>query len=85
MNNEFFAPNNKLDPRLPDDHCQEFLTDKQEERLRDYYFDEENEVEDKLTEQGFIDWKEDLSWGEIYDIVGYPHDDHFEDRYDEDE
>lgn len=77
--------NYKNDPRLPDDPIQEFLTDEQEARLREYYFDKDNEVEARLTEQGFIDWKEDLSWGEIYDIVGYPHDDHFEDRYDEDE
>lgn len=77
--------NYKNDPRLPEDPSQEFLTDEQEERLREYYFDKDNEVEARLTEQGFIDWKEDLSWGEIYDIAGYPHDDHFEDRYDEDE
>ena len=77
--------NYKNDPRLPEDPAQEFLTDEQEERLREYYFDKENEVEARLTEQGFIDWKEDLSWGEIYDIVGYPYDDHFEDLYDEDE
>lgn len=64
--------NYKNYPRLPDDPYQEFLTDEQEERLIDYYFDEDNEVEGKLTEQGFIDWKEDLTWGEIYDIVGDP-------------
>jgi len=65
---------------LPDDPYQEFLTDDQEEKLRDYYFDEANEVEDKLTEQGFIDWKEDLSWSEIYERIGYP-----EENIDEDD
>lgn len=47
-----------------------FITEHEEDILRDYYFNEDNEVEDKLTEQGFTDWMEGLSWIEIDDIVG---------------
>ena len=51
-----------------------FLTKYEEECLREYYFDEENEVDDTLTEQGFIDWKENLAWIRIDEIVGSPND-----------
>lgn len=50
----------------------EFLTPDQEEKLRDYYFNEANEVDEKLSEQGFIDWKEGMSWREIYETIGFP-------------
>jgi hypothetical protein len=46
-----------------------FLTKDQEEMLRDYYFNPENETGGK-TEQDFTDWKEDISWDRIYSICG---------------
>ena len=36
--------NYKNDPRLPEDPAQEFLTDDQEARLREYYFDKNKKV-----------------------------------------
>lgn len=48
-----------------------FLTKFEEESLKDYYFNEDNEVEDKLTEQGFIDWKEDISWDRVDEIISH--------------
>jgi hypothetical protein len=47
-----------------------FLTEEQETILHDYYFDEDNNIEEKLTEQGFRDWVEDISWDRVYDICG---------------
>ena len=44
-----------------------FLNKVQEEMLRDYYFDPENETGGK-TEQDFKDWVEDISWDRIFSI-----------------
>lgn len=44
-----------------------FLTKDQEQMLRDYYFDPENETGGK-KEQDFIDWKEDISWDRVFEI-----------------
>ena len=68
----------KIDPPEPYEHFQEFLTEEQEERLRDFYFDKDNEVEEKLTEQGFRDWIEDLDWSEIYSYIGDPREQYFD-------
>ena len=44
-----------------------FLTKEQEQMLREYYFDPENETGGK-NEQDFIDWKEDCDWTRIAEI-----------------
>lgn len=43
-----------------------FLTPEQEETLRDYYEEVVGEIK---KEQDYIDWVEDLTWEEIYDIT----------------
>jgi len=45
-----------------------FLTPEQEETLRYYYEEVVGEIK---KEQDFVDWVEDLTWEEIYDITGY--------------
>lgn len=44
-----------------------FLTPEQEETLRDYYEEMVGEIK---NEQDYIDWMEDLTWDEVYDITG---------------
>ena len=70
----------QIDPPEQYEHFQEFLTEEQEQRLREFYFDEDNEVEEKLTEQGFIDWVEDLDWSEIYSYIGDPREQNFDEE-----
>ena len=43
-----------------------FLTPDQEETLRYYYEEVVGEIK---KEQDFVDWVEDLTWEEIYDIT----------------
>jgi hypothetical protein len=43
-----------------------FLTPEQEETLRYYYEEVVGEIK---KEQDFVDWVEDLTWEEIYDIT----------------
>ena len=43
-----------------------FLTPEQEETLRYYYEEVVGEIK---KEQDYIDWLEDLTWEEIYDIT----------------
>lgn len=43
-----------------------FLTQEQEETLRDYYEEMVGEIK---NEQDYIDWMEDLTWDEVYDIT----------------
>ncbi len=43
-----------------------FLTPEQEETLRYYYEEVVGEIK---KEQDFVDWLEDLTWEEIYDIT----------------
>ncbi len=43
-----------------------FLTPEQEETLRYYYEEMVGEIK---KEQDYIDWLEDLTWEEIYDIT----------------
>lgn len=43
-----------------------FLTQEQEETLRDYYEEMVGEIK---NEQDYIDWVEGLTWDEVYDIT----------------
>lgn len=49
------------------------LQEKHIEALREFYFNEDNEVEKELSEEGFKKWISGLSWIEITDLTGLVH------------
>ena len=58
---------NNMDCEYTNDIPEEnFLTPEQEETLRYYYEEVVGEIK---KEQDFVDWVEDLTWEEIYDIT----------------
>lgn len=46
-----------------------FITKEELDILKKYYYNPENEIDNKPTEQGFIDWYEDLTWERIDEIT----------------
>lgn len=45
------------------------LTKREEELLRDYYFDKDNEIDEVMSEEGYEAWKQDLSWMRLLEIT----------------